>query len=282
MQKFSFSKMNGAGNDFIIIDEVKNPGQKMNADVIAKLCDRRFGIGADGVMTIADTKEADFAMQYYNSDGSTGTLCGNGSRCALRYYYDTRRPEKQKLSFASLGRTYNGEIVSETEVKFYLAEPGNLQLNLQLSVAGLTCNAHFIDTGSPHVVININEIISDDGRAVYASIQDIPVADLGKQIRWLPEFAPQGTNVNFYELKDGLVFIRTFERGVEDETFACGTGATGTAIITHIVDAVAKPIQLVTKSGKRLKVDFEKSGPAITKVSLSGPAEFNFNGTIII
>jgi diaminopimelate epimerase len=188
------------------------------------------------------------------------------------------------LQFDSIGQRYHGEILGEDQVKFFLADPGKLKLNFKVKADHQMITANFIDTGSPHVVINSKDILANARipDSFYSSLEEIRVDALGREIRWLPEFAPGGTNVNFYELRDDLVYIRTFERGVEAETYACGTGATGTAIIAHLTEHIATPVKLVTKSGKQLQVDFEKIGTEVKHVSLSGPAEFNFNGIITI
>ncbi len=284
MRKFSFTKMNGAGNDFIILDEEKNPGLSLDSALIQKLCDRRFGIGADGLMTIADAKDSDFRMTYYNSDGSTGSLCGNGSRCALMYFYTNRQNRNKSLRFDSLDKHYKGDILNSMDVRFYLSNPECLKLKFMIKAAGQLIKASFINTGSPHIVINISDVLIDEKNlsGYWSDLASFPVFRLGKEIRMHEDFQPEGANVNFYSLKDGKIFIRTFERGVEDETFACGTGAAATAIVSSILDDLKTPATLVTKAGKILTVDFMRTDERIENVTLSGPAETNFNGTITI
>ncbi len=284
MRNYSFTKMNGAGNDFIMLDEIQNPGLELDPATIAQMCDRRFGIGADGVITIGNSEKADFGMQYYNADGSTGSLCGNGSRCALMFFYKMHKPGKQELKFHSLGKEYHGEILDETSVKFFLGDPGKIKLGFKLKVNDQLFTAHYADTGSPHVVINIADVLENPKihDSFYRELEHFPVEEVGKIVRWLPEFQPGGVNVNFFQLRNGEVFIRTFERGVEAETFACGTGATATAIIAHLTAKVAPPVSLETKSGRILSVDFIKSGTELVKLSLTGPAEINYNGSITI
>ena len=283
MKNIIFTKMSGAGNDFVVLDKNQNPGLMLDSKSIKKLCNRRNGIGADGVITIADSKDYDFLMEYFNADGSTGSLCGNGARCAIKFADLTKRMKESKTKFISNGLEYLGEILSENLVKFNFGKPENLKLNFKVKASGQLITAHFVNTGSPHVVININEILKDpkNPRSGYGNINEVPVFQLGNEIRRLPEFSPEGTNVNFYSLQYDKIFIRTYERGVEDETLACGTGNAATAIILNRVEKKIPPINLMTRGGEELIVDFNNDKDIINNITLTGPVKVVFTGEIL-
>jgi diaminopimelate epimerase len=282
MKKLFFAKMSGAGNDFIVFDKIVNPDLILDSNAIKRLCDRRNGIGADGIITIGDSDSYDFMMEYYNSDGSTGSLCGNGARCAIKFAESTKRVKQQKAKFISNGKSYIGEVLNDSQVKVYFNEPQNLKYNFKVKAFGQLINASFVDTGSPHVVINTAEILKDPAKRqlFYENINDVPVYEIGKEVRNLPEFLPDGTNVNFYFIKDNQVYIRTYERGVEDETLACGTGNAATAIVINNLHKTAPPITLNTRGGDQLIIDFEKGNDIIRNLTLTGPVKVVFTGEI--
>jgi diaminopimelate epimerase len=282
MKKLFFAKMSGAGNDFIVFDKQLNPELILSSDAIKRLCDRRNGIGADGVITISNSDNFDFIMEYFNSDGSSGSLCGNGARCAIKFAEATDRVKENKTEFTSNGKVYSGEILSESHVKVFFNEPQNSKYNFKIKAAGQLMNASYIDTGSPHVVINIKDILINvsNPRLFYSDINDVPVFEIGKEIRNLPEFKPEGTNVNFYSLRGDEVLIRTYERGVEDETLACGTGNAATAIVVNNIHQINPPVNLITKGGDRLIIDFEKENSCIKNLTLTGPVKVVFTGEI--
>ncbi|MGA8265320.1 MAG: diaminopimelate epimerase [Ignavibacteriaceae bacterium] len=282
MKKLFFAKMSGAGNDFIVFDKVVNPDLMLDSNAIRRLCDRRNGIGADGVITIGDSDSYDFMMEYFNSDGSTGSLCGNGARCAIKFAESTKRVKQHKASFISNGKSYVGEILNESQVKVFFNEPQNLKFNFKVKAAGQLINASFVNTGSPHVVINATDVLKnpDNPRSFYENINEVPVFGIGREIRNLPEFLPEGTNVNFYHLKGDQVYIRTYERGVEDETLACGTGNAATAIVINNIHKTAPPITLNTRGGDQLIIDFESEHNSIKNLTLTGPVKTVFTGEI--
>lgn len=282
MKKLVFAKMSGAGNDFIVFDKVVNPDLMLDSKAIKRLCDRRNGIGADGVITIGDSDSYDFMMEYFNADGSTGSLCGNGARCAIKFAESTKRVKQQKTNFISNGKSYIGEILNESQVKVYFNEPQNLKFNFKVKAAGQLINASYVDTGSPHVVINTTEILKNPANhgSFYKDINDVLVFEIGREIRNLPEFAPEGTNVNFYYLNGNQIFIRTYERGVEDETLACGTGNAATAIVINNIHKITPPITLNTHGGDQLIIDFKKQNNTINNLTLTGPVKIVFTGEI--
>jgi diaminopimelate epimerase len=284
MEKISFTKMNGAGNDFIVINKDIFPDLNLDGKAIKKLCDRRNGIGADGLITIAGSDgQNDFIMNYYNSDGSTGSLCGNGARCAIRFAGISKMIGNGTVKFVSNGTDYTGNVLAEENTKVNFNSPAKMKLNSVINVAGQNIKYSFIDTGSPHVIINIEDVLinpADTGLS-YSDLNDFPVFSLGKEIRYHNDFAPQGANVNFIKISGDKVYIRTYERGVEDETLSCGTGSTASALAAHFLYGLNSPVSLITRGGDILTVDFLTEGKSIRKLSLIGPAKINFTGEFL-
>jgi diaminopimelate epimerase len=270
--------MSGTGNDFIFIDESKNPGLNFNSEIVPKLCNRKNGIGADGVITIQNSVEYDFIMNYYNADGSTGSLCANGSRCAILYASDSDRLKNGTAKFLSNNVEYSGEILSNESVKFNLNSPQKIKYNFKIKAANQLITSHFANTGSPHVVINIADTVNRFN--FFNSFETLPVVPLGREIRYLPEFAPGGTNVNFIKITDNIIQIRSYERGVEAETLSCGTGSVAAAIISYVTDGLRPPIQIITKGNEKLFVNFEVENQKVKNISLSGTARIVFSGEI--
>jgi diaminopimelate epimerase len=274
MEKISFTKMSGAGNDFIVLKDI--PGLKPEPVLIKKLCDRRNGIGADGVIVISGSDKADFHMQYYNSDGYPGSLCGNGARCAIKYAYSEGFANKKSVNFLSGDTDYTGEVLEEERIRFNLKPPEKIKENIFIELANKKLKVSYADTGSPHAVVWLNEV-SDYFGTKY-SLNEIPVEGLGKEIRHNSEFSPGGTNVNFISYDGKKLDIRTFERGVEAETLACGTGSVAAAIILFLEKKVEPPVTLITRSGEELEVNFSFRADRFSDVSLTGPAKIIFTG----
>ncbi len=266
MKNIFFTKMSGAGNDFILIDADDDPEFSLTKKAVPKLCDRHNGIGADGVILISSSEQYDFVMNYYNADGSTGSLCGNGARCAIKFALNTKRIKDKSARFLSNNSEYSGEILEDGMIRFNLNPPYDLRKNIQLKAAGKEMKAHFINTGSPQVVIRV------------ADIDKIPVETIGKEIRYLAEFAPGGTNVNFVKIENEEIHIRTYERGVESETLACGTGSVAAAIICHQTDGIKMPVTILTRSKDKLFVNFNFRNDEFSNVSLTGPVSEVYKG----
>lgn len=280
MKKFSYIKINGAGNDFVLIDEKINKNLEITPTDVTRICDRINGIGADGLIIIKDDEETHFEMKYYNADGSTGSLCGNGARCAIKYAQLSDRIEGNTVHFFSNKIEYSGEIINDKVIKFYLQPVSEIKINFKLKAFGQLINSYFVDTGSPHVIININDILINpkNPQAVFEDIHLVPVDKIGREIRNLPEFKPNGTNINFIDINEAHIKIRSFERGVEAETLACGTGSVAAAIIAKLVYKKNAPIKLITKSNAELIVNFEMGNNEIVNVSLTGPVEIEKEG----
>ena len=279
MKEISFIKMSGAGNDFIIIDKSQNPKFVLTNNIIRRFCHRRNGIGADGIITIGDPDGYDFGMEYYNADGSTGTLCGNGARCAIKYAQTSNRTNGGRVRFLSNGIEYSGELLSDEQIRFNLQAPEQIDLNRTLQFEGSKIPASFINSGSPHIVIEISNLPDKNMRT---NLDRVDVISIGKKIRNDLEFAPSGTNVNFIKIIDSQIHIRTYERGVEDETLSCGTGSVAAAIIGNKIFDLNPPVSLITKGGVKIVVNFDSDELKFNNVSLTGPAEEIYKGKIFI
>jgi diaminopimelate epimerase len=262
-----FTKMNGAGNDFVLLDNRAGDLQ-LAAEDVARICDRHRGVGADGVLVLENaTNGADFRMRYYNADGGEAEMCGNGARCFARFA-QRNAGAKSELSFETpagvIGAKVDGELVS-----LQMSEPKDLRLGIEISANGENIRAHFINTGVPHVVVPA------------AEIERIDVRKIGSTVRHHKMFSPRGANVNFIEKRGRRrIAIRTYERGVEDETLACGTGVVASALVYATTENVDGPIGVLVRGGSELTVGFKKNGEQFTNVTLTGPADFVFEGTI--
>jgi diaminopimelate epimerase len=264
-----FTKMNGAGNDFILIDNRAGDIQ-LNRNQIARLCDRHRGIGADGILLLEGASDhADFRMRYFNADGGEAEMCGNGARCFARFANKVAE-KKGKISLETPAGLIAAELTGDF-VTLQMTEPTGLRLNINLPVASKTLPVHFINSGVPHVVIPVTRI------------DDVDVRREGAAIRHHEMFSPNGANVNFIEKRGpSKIAIRTYERGVEDETLACGTGIVASALIFAATENVSSPINVLARGGDELQVDFKKAGAQFKNVTLTGPAEFVFEGAIEI
>jgi diaminopimelate epimerase len=264
-----FTKMNGAGNDFILFDN--RAGEiDLNRNQIAHLCDRHRGIGADGILLLEKpTNRADFRMRYFNADGGEAEMCGNGARCFARFANKVAG-QKEKISFETPAGVISAEFKGDL-VTLRMTEPTDLRLNVDLSMPAENKTVHFINSGVPHVVIPV------------AKIDDADVRRVGAAIRCHKMFSPNGANVNFMEKRGpNKIAIRTYERGVEDETLACGTGIVASALIFAASEGCKGPVTVLARGGDELQVSFGKTGDQFRNVTLTGPAEFVFEGTIEI
>jgi diaminopimelate epimerase len=264
--------MSGAGNDFVVVDRTAGDSLAGIADLpalVRSMSNRRRGIGSDGVIVLGPPAGADFTMEYFNADGSSGSLCGNGGRCAAAYMMD--RLGRDSVSFHACGKAYRAERKGPVVI-LGMDDPGPLRPAIPLRAGNSDLVGHFIDTGSPHLVILMDETMPD-GREVVR---------IGMELRQLAQFQPSGTNVDFVTVEGGeLVRIRTYERGVEDETWACGTGAVAAAMVYSVLrgEDGERSIGVIPLSGEKLVVKFHRSGSRFTGVSLEGPAVVTFTGT---
>lgn len=286
MKTFLFEKYSGAGNDFILFDVSKNKELHLTRDFIRQICKPHTGIGADGVLVINGATKADFQIKYFNSDGSTGSLCGNGARCVIKYAVENKIVKNTKnIKFLFCEKYYTGAIINNNEVRFDFKIPSEFKFEKKIiKTKNQLINAYYAYTGAPHLVIKIEDVFESpkNSNAKFNDITKFPVVKLGEKIRYSPEFLPNGTNVNFVQIKNNNVYIRTYERGVENETLACGTGSVAAALILRVTDKLVSPISLITKIGEKLKVEFTVEKHKFKSVSLTGPAKKIFTGKITI
>ena len=257
MQKIKFTKMVASGNDFVVID--KKPVGNLCA-LTRALCDRKFGAGADGLLLISKVKNADLRMRIINADGSEAEMCGNGARCAALF---SGKKNARILTLAGLINTR----VCGSQVKIQLTEPKSIEPDIHLKVNGRPIKVNFINTGVPHVVVFVN------------GLEKMDVDSIGRLIRYHIKFAPAGTNVNFVEVQEGnLIRVRTYERGVEGETLACGTGSTASALIFALKNNLKGLVRVKTQSREVLKIHFNKDMDNFKDVWLEGSARIVYKG----
>lgn len=264
-----FWKLEGAGNDFLGLDG-RAGGFKLKRQQIADLCDRRRGVGADGVLVVEKPKVrgADFRMRYYNSDGGEAEMCGNGARCfaLLARAVSGRKGNELRVQTQAGLLTLR---MSGREVQVSMTEPTKLRLGKKVVVAGRKVVVDFLNTGVPHAVLFVR------------SVRSIDVAKQGRAIRYHSAFAPSGTNVNFVEIGRGnRIHVRTYERGVEGETLACGTGVVAASILSNLRRGLRSPILVTTRGGDHLRVGFSMVNGQARKVTLQGPARIVYTGVI--
>jgi diaminopimelate epimerase len=267
MLKIDFTKIVASGNDFVVIAPLRSPVIPLKR--LAKImCDRKYGIGADGMLFLEKSQIADVKMRIFNPDGSEAQMCGNGARCIVLWAKSTGNNVKQSTVKIETKAGIIESRVNGENVKIKLTEPKDLKLNLPIKVDNRTLQVNFINTGVPHTVIFV------------ADLDKIDVINLGRQIRFHKRFAPQGTNVDFVEaLTNKSIKIRTYERGVEDETSACGTGIVASSLIAYRLSLIAKiPVDVLTQSGEILKVYFKKTNNKFKNVWLEGKAKIVYKG----
>lgn len=259
-----FYKYHGTGNDFVIINMTKNP-YSLSREQIALLCDRHKGIGADGLMMLMSSEDYDFRMKYYNSDGKEGSMCGNGGRCMLAFAHDMGIIKKE-YRFIAVDGEHEGRILKEHPTE-KLVELKMSDVNDSKSFAG-----NFeINTGSPHYI------------QFRSNVNKLNVFEEGKSIRYSDTYKEEGINVNFVEQQDNQLFVRTYERGVENETLACGTGVTAAAIASSIHQNLKHKDFDIKVLGGQLNVRFEtEDGKNFHSIYLTGPTVFVFEGAINI
>jgi len=256
--KILFNKYEGTGNDFVIIDN-RRLSFISEKNLVEKICSRRFGIGADGLILIEPSDSSDFYMRYYNSDGLEGTMCGNGGRCAAHFSVRNSIAPKD-MTFMTIDGPHSA-IVDGNHVQLSMSDVTNIER---------TKGSCFLNTGSPHHI----EFVADPNR--------IDVVKEGRKIRYSETYAPKGANINFISVTEKHLVVRTYERGVEDETLSCGTGVTASAIAAVFCGHIGScPVKIKTRGGF-LSVSFLLEGTRATNITLSGPATFVFRGEIEI
>jgi len=260
-----FTKMNGAGNDFIAVDN-REQKIKLTPDQIIRLCDRHRGVGADGIMLLIPcaSGKASWAWDFYNSDGSIADMCGNGARCFGRFVQ--KLTGKAEFTFETGAGIISAAVIG-TRVTVSLTKPRDLRLEEKVNLSTGTHPIHSLNTGVPHAVL----FVPDADEAM--------VQQWGQEIRRHAHFAPKGTNVNFVQrLGADSIRVRTYERGIEGETLACGTGVTASALISARLHQLQSPVKVQVQGGDLLEVGFQQTNGEFTDVRLTGPADFVFDG----
>jgi len=260
MEKIAFTKMVASGNDFVVMEN-SSKLQALSFKLLAqKICDRKYGVGADGLLLLGKSGQGTLRLRIFNSDGSEAEMCGNGSRCAALY------TGKKSIKINTLAGVISAKVKAGM-VKVRLPEPNIARMDVPLRINGRNLAVNFINTGVPHAVIFV------DG------IEKINVSGIGRQIRRHKRFLPRGTNVNFTEvLNSDSISIRTYERGVEDETLACGTGSVAAALIFALKAGVSNKINVSTQSGEVLKVYFRQEKNKFSEIWLEGKAGIVYKG----
>ncbi len=269
-RKIPFCKMQGSGNDFILIDNRRGVLKGFNLSELAKtVCHRRFSVGADGLIAIVASRKADFKWRFFNSDGSEAEMCGNGSRCAARFA-QMKRIAPKKMAFETLAGIIHAE-VKDGRVRVQLTGARGLRLDIPVRLDGDIRTGHFINTGVPHIVYLAERIDLED------------VLKTGRATRHHNLFKPAGTNVNFVRIiSPHILRIRTYERGVEGETLACGTGAVAAALVAAALGRASSPVEVLTKGGEKLIISFEQKGEAFSNIHLEGEAKVICEGMLYI
>jgi diaminopimelate epimerase len=265
-----FTKMSGAGNDFVLIDnrQLRLPLERAH---VAALCHRRFGIGADGLLAVEAGRDgADFAMRYFNADGGEAEMCGNGARCFARFVRPLlpSGPASESVRFATMAGIIQARYLGD-EVEIALTPPTGFDLSRALTLPRGPRLVHSVNTGVPHAVVFVE------------NVEHIALPEAGPEIRYHEAFQPKGTNVNFVQIVGpGRIRVRTYERGVEGETLACGTGVAASAILAHLVHGIAGPVIVRVQGGADLRVAWHGDGAEIRHVTLQGPATVTFTGEV--
>lgn len=267
-RRLPFFKMHGGGNDFVLMDHRQGfiPGQEQSR-FTRRVCAPKVGVGADGLILIENSDQADLRWQFYNADGSQAEMCGNGARCAARFAVlnDLTGP---RLTIQTLAGIIRCEVEGRL-ARVLMADVGDFRLHLSIPLEGETLAGHFMKVGVPHVVVPTEYL------------EEVPVVQWGREVRFHDMFQPAGTNVNFVRTKGNHALeVRTYERGVEDETLACGTGAVASALICASLGLAASPVAVHTRGGDILTVFFQLAGPKVTEVFLEGEALVVYQGEL--
>ncbi len=260
--------MSGSGNDFIIIDNrAKIVDETSLTQLVTGACRRKMAVGADGLILIEDSDKADFKWRFFNKNGSIAEMCGNGARCAARFAF-LNQIAGNWMAFETVAGIVSAA-VNDDLVKIKMTEPFEFKPDYTISLENETLAVSSINTGVPHVVILVDDI------------ETVDVVTLGRKIRYHHEFAPAGTNVNFIAFQEnGVAVIRTYERGVEDETLACGTGSVAGAIVLAHTCQKRSPVEIITRSGSKLNIYFEILDNVIQNTYLEGDARVIYQGKL--
>ncbi len=275
MIEINFTKMNGAGNDFVVLNNFDSALQ-INFPAFAEaVCARGFGIGADGLLVLQKSRDNDFdfEMVYLNSDGSEGGMCGNGGRCIARFAV-LNGICKPQMRFVAHGGSYSAEVFDDRKVRLHLPDPDKVTPSIRIPLDDQQVDATYVHPNTDHVVLT--------GGSGFDKVDSSDLIGLARKIRYNLELFPRGTNVNLIEkISEEGVRMRTYERGVENETLACGTGAVASAVTSAIRYSMSSPVRIKTSGGEVLTVSFERNNNRFSKIVLEGSARVVFQGKIL-
>lgn len=268
LRRIEFTKVVASGNDFIVVENASSIVPR-HSSIVKLICNRKYGVGADGVLLLEKSKKADFRMRIFNADGSEAEMCGNGARCVAFYARSTLHAPRSTLKIETKAGILSARVLKDN-VKIKLTDPKDYQKKIPLVIRGRKLKANFINTGVPHTIVFVQ------------GIEQIDATNIGREIRYHKYFSPAGTNVNFVEMVNTTTIkARTYERGVEDETLSCGTGAAASAIVCSLQSAVCNlrnKMNVITQGGETLKVYFDRKNDKITNVWLEGKVKIVYSG----
>jgi len=263
-----FTKISGTGNDFVVVDN-RDGKISARAALAKKWCDRKHSIGGDGLLLLEKSKKADFRMRILNTDGSEAEMCGNGIRCIAKFAHD-KKIAGSRMTIETIAGLIDADVKGDM-IKARMIEPRDMKLGFDIPLGGKSETVNFVNTGVPHVV------------RIVRSLEKIDVGQAGREIRTHRHFSPRGTNANFIQFEGGnSIRIRTYERGVEDETLACGTGSTAGALVAAAVKNLKSPVSVTTEGGGKLKIYFSKDGDRFHDVYLEGAVEKCFEWRVTL
>jgi len=268
MSEISFTKIQSTGNDFVVVDYDSVPNTLFDRENIQKVCHRNYGVGADGLIALEKSDAYSFRFHYYNADGSRGSMCGNGLRAAIRFASDNHWiHEKQSFQFMADDGMHQGEINNNNIKANIIVKESAREISLaDFSLPNWITKGYTVNTGVPHLVLVCNE-----------NLKNKEIIEIGRKLRYHEKFQPAGSNINFVEILDeSRIYIRTYERGVENETLSCGTGVTAASLVVKAQLNLVDKIGIVTNGGN-LKISFENE-----MIFINGPSECSFNGKIEI
>lgn len=263
-----FSKYSGCGNDFILIDNRGGVFPINRSSLIKQLCERRTGIGADGLILLENSATAQFRMRIYNADGSEAEMCGNGIRCLMKFLAEIE-PQHTTCTFQTASGNVKTRIVGD-EVEAAMPLPQDIAWNIHLPLAEKLLTLHRLNTGVPHAVIFVDELEASHWM------------EFAPHIRHHSDFGNAGTNVNFAKLEGQFLRLRTYERGVEGETLACGTGATAVALAAAKIYGLQSPVTLYPASGEMLQIGFKYENSTFSDILMRGPARYIYKGELVL
>ncbi|MBW1659310.1 MAG: diaminopimelate epimerase [Deltaproteobacteria bacterium] len=264
-KKIQFTKMSGSGNDFIFMDGMDGSYSWVDSMWVRQICQRALSVGADGVVVLEKDDTYDFAWRFFNSDGTIAEMCGNASRCAARFAYK-KGIAGSNMTFATLAGPIRAEVKGK-RVKVQLTDPRLFDPEMRLAVDGQTFTLFYIDTGVPHVVLEVEDL------------EGFPLIEIGRKIRFHEKFGPAGTNVNVAQITgDNAIALRTYERGVENETLACGTGSVAASLMMSMKKGFSSPVSVRAASGEILTISWEGEVGTWAPVFFEGEVRFIYEG----